>query len=63
MTLGDRTSHLHCARVYIAQSRHFSRAGHRDFAFLLLQWAGDQRRQAAATKQEGLQIDLFACVS
>lgn len=53
----DRAAQIHCARVYLAQSRHFTRHS-RGFSFLLLQWAGNCRRRAAATTVP-TQGDLF----
>lgn len=43
----DRAQELHVARVYLAQSRHFTRL-HRGWSFTLLQWAGNARRRASA---------------
>lgn len=42
----DPAADLHTARVYLAQSRHFTRL-HRGWSFMLLQWAGNARRRAA----------------
>ncbi|MCK0507965.1 hypothetical protein [Aromatoleum anaerobium] len=53
-----RTSLIHCARVYLAQSRHFTRR-HRGFSFTLLGWAGNARRRAMAEKADPVQVDLF----
>lgn len=58
----DRAAHIHCARVYLAQSRHFTHR-HRGWSFVLLQWAANCRRRAAvkvAPKTAGpVQGDLF----
>jgi hypothetical protein len=58
--VADRAHHIHTARVYIAQARvFFARTnGTRNFGFVLLEWAGNQRRRAMATKDA--QGDLFA---
>lgn len=45
----DRAASIHAAKVYIAQSRHFTRR-HRDFSFTLLAWAANARRRAMAFK-------------
>lgn len=52
----DRTAALHCARAYIAQSRHFTDR-HRGFSFVLLQWAAKARQRAAMAVPA--QRDLF----
>jgi len=55
----DRASHIHAARVYLAQSRHFSGRA-RGFSFILLGWAANARRRAMAIKQAlPVQGDLF----
>ena len=36
---------IHAARVYLAQSRHFT-ARHRGFSFRLLEWSAQCRRRA-----------------
>lgn len=57
--MGDRAANIHCARVYLAQSRHFTRRS-RGFSFLLLQWAANCRRRAAiVTPTQPAQGDLF----
>ena len=48
----DRTANLYTARVYLAQSRHFYKRGHRAFAFTLLQWAADARRRAVVGRYQ-----------
>lgn len=40
-----RDDHLHCARVYLAQVRHF-RERSPQFAHVLLTWAANRRREA-----------------
>lgn len=55
--MSERTTLLHCARVYLAQSRHFTRK-HRGWSFVLLEWAANKRRQVAAMR-EPAQIELF----
>lgn len=45
-----RSLHIHAARVYLAQSRHFARL-HRQFSFVLLSWAGNARRRAMQERQ------------
>lgn len=49
-------SDIFAARTYLAEARK-RRERHRGFAFLLLQWAANARRRAAA---ETVQRDLFA---
>lgn len=56
--MSDRASHIHSARVYLAQSRHFTRRA-RGFSFVLLQWAANARRRAMATNTGPVQGDLF----
>ena len=50
-----RTALLHCARVYLAQSRHFT-SRHRGWSFVLLAWAANKptlgKREANATPLE-----------
>ena len=46
-----RTALLHCARVYLAQSRHFT-SRHRGWSFVLLAWAANKRRQVSALREE-----------
>lgn len=58
MTSVDRASHIHTARVYLAQSRHFTRRA-RGFSFVLLQWAANARRRAMAVNTSPVQGDLF----
>ena len=53
--LTDRDAYLLCARAYLAES---ARRGRTDFAWLLLRWAANARRRAAATRP---QMELF-CV-
>ena len=43
-----RDVEIHCARVYLAQARHFREHGHRNFAIVLQGWAANARRRAAA---------------
>lgn len=54
----ERQSCIHCARVYLAQSRHFT-GRHRGFSFRLLDWAGNQRRRAMALRDAPAQQSLF----
>ena len=56
--MSDRASHIHTARVYLAQSKHFTRRA-RGFSFVLLQWAGNARRRAMAVNTNPVQCDLF----
>jgi hypothetical protein len=49
----EREISLHCARVYIAESK---RRGKTDFAFALLRWAANARKRAM---QEPRQAALF----
>lgn len=42
---------LHAARVYLAQSRHFT-ARHRGFSFVLLGWAARLRAEAMSKSPE-----------
>lgn len=53
----DREISLHCARVYIQESR---RRGRTDFAWTLLRWAANSRRRAM---QGPKQADLFGSAS
>lgn len=48
----DRAFAIHCARVYLAESR---RRGRQPFAWVLLAWAADARREAMRG-----QMELFA---
>ena len=45
----DRAANIHAARVYLAQSRHFTRRS-RGFSFVLLGWAANARRRSMAIK-------------
>jgi hypothetical protein len=54
----SRALHIHTARVYLAQSRHFTRRA-RGFSFVLLQWAANARRRAMAVNTSPVQGDLF----
>lgn len=55
----DRAAHIHAARVYLAQSRHFARL-HRGWSFKLLGWAGQCRRRAMEIRPvTPAQGDLF----
>lgn len=56
--MSDRSLHMHTARVYLAQSRHFT-GHHRGFSFVLLQWAANARRRAMAVNTSPVQGDLF----
>ena len=58
MTNVDRASSIHTARVYLAQSQHFTRRA-RGFSFVLLQWAANARRRAMAINTSPVQGDLF----
>jgi hypothetical protein len=59
MTMSDRAANIHCARVYLAQSRHFTRR-HRGWSFRLLAMAANARRRATETKSAmPAQGDLF----
>lgn len=54
-----RSSHIHTARVFLAQSRHYTRRD-RNFSFVLLGWAANARRRAMAIKPPmPAQGDLF----
>lgn len=54
----ERASLIQTARVYLAQSRHFAQR-HRNFRFVLLQWAANARRRAMAINTSPVQGDLF----
>lgn len=54
----SREIHIHTARVYLAQSRHFTRRA-RNFSFVLLQWAANARRRAMEINTCPVQGDLF----
>lgn len=56
--MSDRATHIHTARVYLAQSRHFTRRA-RGFSFVLLQWAANARKRAMAVNTSPVQGDLF----
>jgi len=57
--MSDRAAHIHTARVYLAQSRHFTTRA-RSFSFVLLGWAANARRRAMAVKPAlPVQGDLF----
>ena len=57
--MSERAANIHAARVYLAQSRHFTRCA-RGFSFVLLGWAANARRRAMATKPAlPVQGDLF----
>lgn len=51
--MNERTACIHCARVYLRESR-ARRTSHRAFSFRLLEWAANQRR-----KSMPVQGDLF----
>lgn len=53
---------IHCAKVYLAQSRHFTRRA-RGFSFVLLGWAANCRRKIASATPEVAQLDLFADIA
>lgn len=52
----ERAAAIHCARVYLAESR---RRGRQWFAFVLLEWAASARRRAMAMPREAAQGRLF----
>lgn len=52
----ERATTIHCARVYLAESR---RRGRQGFAFVLLDWAANARRRAMAMPREAAQGRLF----
>ena len=52
----SRETEIHCARVYLSESR---RRGRSQFAHLLLTWAGNARRRAAAVKQTPVQLSFL----
>lgn len=54
--MNTRSSNIHAARVYLAQSRHFARL-HRGWSFVLLRFAANARRRAMA--ESGAQMALF----
>lgn len=45
----DRAANIHSAKVFLAQSRHFTGRA-RGFSFVLLGWAANARRRAVAFK-------------
>lgn len=53
-----RAIHIHTARVYLAQSRYFTRRA-RGFSFVLLKWAANARLRAMAVNTSPSQGDLF----
>jgi hypothetical protein len=55
--VSDSAALRHNARVFLAQSKHFSARGHRAFAFTLLQWAANARR-ASQQPQKNEQLPL-----
>ena len=54
--MNARASHIHAARAFLAQVPLF-RARGQSFAFRLIEWAGNARRQAMVKTNE--QIELF----
>lgn len=59
----ERSALIHCAKVYLAQSRHFARL-HRGWSFVLLEWAAQCRRRAMAVRPTvPAQGDLFGGVA
>ncbi len=55
-----RDAKIHCAKVYLAQSRHFTKRA-RAFSFVLLGWAANCRKEASAKGAPASnQMDLFA---
>jgi hypothetical protein len=54
----ERSALIHAARVYLAQSRHFT-GRHRIWSFKLLAWAAQCRRRAAGLRQAPIQQSLF----
>ena len=57
--MSTREDHIHAARVYLAQSRHFTRRA-RGFSFVLLEWAANARRRATPPRPVlPVQGDLF----
>jgi collagenase-like PrtC family protease len=55
LTPASRATHIHAARVYLAQSRAFT-ARARAFSFTLLQWAANARRRAQQARH---QLEIF----
>jgi hypothetical protein len=51
--LNDRAASLHCARVYLAESK---RRSSQPFAFTLLEWAGNARRRAVPAQREMFRV-------
>lgn len=58
----ERAALIHAARVYLAQSRHFT-GRHRGWSFVLLEWAGLCRRRAMQAMRAPAQGDLFGGVA
>lgn len=56
----SRANNIHHARVLITESR---RRGRTQFAFKLLEWAGNARRRAMAVNVAPAQGDLFGGVA
>lgn len=57
--MSARSSHIHTARVFLAQSHHYTRRD-RNFSFVLLGLAANARRRAMAIKLPmTAQGDLF----
>lgn len=54
----DRKAEIHCAKVYLAQSRHFTGRA-RGFSFVLMEWAANCRRRAAEKADVFGQMELF----
>ncbi|MFM7008718.1 MAG: hypothetical protein ACKO0Z_05210 [Betaproteobacteria bacterium] len=55
----SRATNIHAARVYLAQSRHFTNRA-RGFSFVLLEWAARARRRAGQQQTVPAQQELFA---
>lgn len=59
----ERAALIHAARVYLAQSRHFTGL-HRGWSFKLLEWAQQCRRRVMTTQPAlPAQGDLFLGVA
>lgn len=56
--IGERASNIHAARGYLAQSRHFTRR-HRNFSFVLLDWARNSRLRATEKAVLPMQLELL----
>lgn len=54
----DRKTEIHCAKVYLAQSRHFTGRA-RGFSFVLMEWSANCRRRAAVKADVFGQMELF----